>query len=64
MHNFVSKFPIKPINKVQNFSRFLKFFINNVKGFIGEGKMINGDVEVDSVATVVGGREGVEAPGE
>ncbi|KAJ6905407.1 hypothetical protein NC652_023224 [Populus alba x Populus x berolinensis] len=64
MHNFVSKFPIKPINKVQNFSRFLKFFINNVEGFIGEGKMINVDVEVDSVATVVGGREGVEAPGE
>jgi hypothetical protein len=64
MHNFVSKFPIKPINKVQNFSRFLKFFIYNVDGFIGESKVVNVDVEMDSVSAVVGGGEGVKAPGE
>ena len=64
MHHFLPILPIEPINELQNPARFVQLLIQQLADIVGVAEMVNVDVEVDSVAAVVGGGEGTEAAGK
>ena len=63
MDEFLPRFPIGPINELQNPTRFLQLGVH-VGRAIDDWEVVNEHVEVDLIREIIGCGEGVEAAGE